>query len=226
MRKEFIRDEMPEAGDVAYKFRHILIRDAAYNAMAKAERAELHEAYGSWLEEVGSQVFPGLHALQDAVLHAWRKAAETLQALPQDLLPRRRQAAELGIVIQRFLLLIGRKILVAAQPLSGVIALHLGLPARLLTGLSPFSETVLRRTRRTRGRRYQGRRRNRHRDGLQSRHLFVLPTLRFKILHRELGLPTSRKRREKWGTRRKEILYGFAVTSGCTARSSSTSKSE
>ncbi len=32
------------------------------------------------------------------------------------------KAAELGIVIQRLLLLIGRKIFVAAQPLSGVIA--------------------------------------------------------------------------------------------------------
>jgi class 3 adenylate cyclase/tetratricopeptide (TPR) repeat protein len=38
----------------AYKFRHILIRDAAYAAMAKLERAELHEAFASWLEETSA----------------------------------------------------------------------------------------------------------------------------------------------------------------------------
>ena len=87
-------------------------------------------------------MLPGLHALQDAVLLLRRKAAETLQAFPQDLLPGRRKAAELGIVFQRLLLLIGRKILVAAQPLSGVIGLQ-RLLARLLPGLAPFSEAGL-----------------------------------------------------------------------------------
>ena len=34
----------------AYRFRHILIRDAAYRALPKRSRAELHEAYARWLE--------------------------------------------------------------------------------------------------------------------------------------------------------------------------------
>ena len=36
--------------DEVYKFRHILIRDAAYDALPKAARAELHEAFADWLE--------------------------------------------------------------------------------------------------------------------------------------------------------------------------------
>jgi class 3 adenylate cyclase/tetratricopeptide (TPR) repeat protein len=34
----------------AFKFRHILIRDAAYEGLTKAERAELHERFADWLE--------------------------------------------------------------------------------------------------------------------------------------------------------------------------------
>jgi len=39
----------------AYRFRHILIRDAAYEAVSKAERADLHERLAIWLETVGEQ---------------------------------------------------------------------------------------------------------------------------------------------------------------------------
>ncbi|HEY7149275.1 MAG TPA: AAA family ATPase [Gaiellaceae bacterium] len=35
----------------AFKFRHILIRDAAYLGISKETRAELHEHYGDWLDE-------------------------------------------------------------------------------------------------------------------------------------------------------------------------------
>jgi class 3 adenylate cyclase/DNA-binding SARP family transcriptional activator len=34
----------------SFRFRHILIRDAAYESLAKAERAALHERFASWLE--------------------------------------------------------------------------------------------------------------------------------------------------------------------------------
>ena len=36
----------------AYRFRHILIRDAAYARLTKAERAELHERFADWLEGI------------------------------------------------------------------------------------------------------------------------------------------------------------------------------
>ena len=38
--------------DEAFKFRHILARDAAYLALAKADRAILHERFADWLEAV------------------------------------------------------------------------------------------------------------------------------------------------------------------------------
>jgi class 3 adenylate cyclase/tetratricopeptide (TPR) repeat protein len=51
MRKELLRPDRPEfTGDEAYRFRHLLIRDAAYDAMPKQSRAELHERFAAWLE--------------------------------------------------------------------------------------------------------------------------------------------------------------------------------
>jgi hypothetical protein len=87
---------------------------------------------------VWSQVLPGFHALQDAILLLRRKSAETLQPLAQSLLPFEREIAELGIVVQRFLLLVGRKIFIPAQPLSGVILLpRRWLFLALLDALNP-----------------------------------------------------------------------------------------
>lgn len=40
------------AGSPMYMFRHLLIRDAAYQQMPKAQRAEAHQWYASWLESV------------------------------------------------------------------------------------------------------------------------------------------------------------------------------
>jgi class 3 adenylate cyclase len=53
VRKDLIRPDrsLLSAGD-AYRFRHLLIRDAAYDALSKAERAELHARFGDWLERV------------------------------------------------------------------------------------------------------------------------------------------------------------------------------
>src|SRR5207247_218934 len=36
------------------RFRHVLIRDAAYDALAKATRAELHQRFARWLEQHGA----------------------------------------------------------------------------------------------------------------------------------------------------------------------------
>ena len=40
----------PVAGGEAYRFRHILIRDAAYELLTKTQRADLHERFADWLE--------------------------------------------------------------------------------------------------------------------------------------------------------------------------------
>jgi class 3 adenylate cyclase/tetratricopeptide (TPR) repeat protein len=53
LRKDLIRPERSSLPrEDAYRFRHLLIRDAAYEAMPKQLRAQLHEGYASWLERV------------------------------------------------------------------------------------------------------------------------------------------------------------------------------
>jgi predicted ATPase/class 3 adenylate cyclase len=55
IRKELIRpDESTFAGQEAYRFLHILIREAAYSGLLKRTRAELHERFVDWLERVAS----------------------------------------------------------------------------------------------------------------------------------------------------------------------------
>ena len=54
-RKLLIRPDRAEfAGDDAFRFRHLLIRDAAYEAMAKEQRADLHERFADWLARAAS----------------------------------------------------------------------------------------------------------------------------------------------------------------------------
>ena len=55
-KKELVRrdDTTHFAGQEAYRFVHILIRDAAYHGLLKRTRAELHEAFVDWLERVAS----------------------------------------------------------------------------------------------------------------------------------------------------------------------------
>jgi class 3 adenylate cyclase/tetratricopeptide (TPR) repeat protein len=57
VRKELIHSAKPllRAED-AFRFRHLLIRDAAYDGLPKATRAELHERFAAWLEEQGTEI--------------------------------------------------------------------------------------------------------------------------------------------------------------------------
>ncbi len=56
VRREFIRADPlgPDAtifpGDEAFRFRHLLVRDAAYARLPKTARADLHERFATWLE--------------------------------------------------------------------------------------------------------------------------------------------------------------------------------
>jgi class 3 adenylate cyclase/tetratricopeptide (TPR) repeat protein len=56
VRKELIRpDHSDFVREAAFRFRHILIRDAAYNGMPKETRARLHEAFAGWLERMAGE---------------------------------------------------------------------------------------------------------------------------------------------------------------------------
>ena len=57
VRKELIRPDRPVfAGEDAFRFRHLLMRDAAYQGLPKAARAELHEQFADWLAERGVEL--------------------------------------------------------------------------------------------------------------------------------------------------------------------------
>ncbi|HYY80806.1 MAG TPA: AAA family ATPase, partial [Actinomycetes bacterium] len=57
VRRELLRPADPSVGGRGwYQFRHLLVRDAAYDSLPKQTRAELHERYAGWLaERVGAR---------------------------------------------------------------------------------------------------------------------------------------------------------------------------
>ncbi|MFN2627830.1 MAG: AAA family ATPase [Gaiellaceae bacterium] len=66
IRKDLIQpDRKTVAGDDTFRFRHVLVRDAAYSGMPKERRAELHERAAGWLEanEAGDELL-GYHIEQ------------------------------------------------------------------------------------------------------------------------------------------------------------------
>ena len=54
VRHQLVRTDRAQlAGEDGYRFRHLLIRDAAYDALPKAVRADLHARFAGWLDEHG-----------------------------------------------------------------------------------------------------------------------------------------------------------------------------
>jgi class 3 adenylate cyclase/tetratricopeptide (TPR) repeat protein len=68
VRKDFVFPRRPSLGeDDTFSFRHALVRDAAYEGMAKELRAELHERYADWLDVRGGEdAIVGYHLEQAA----------------------------------------------------------------------------------------------------------------------------------------------------------------
>src|SRR5580765_1634927 len=81
VRKELVRPEravLPD--DDAFRFRHILIRDAAYDSLPKATRAELHERFARWVDERGTD----LVELDEIVGHHLEQACRYREELRLD----------------------------------------------------------------------------------------------------------------------------------------------
>jgi len=77
VRKELVRPDKPLLpGDDAYRFRHLLIRDAAYDALPKATRADLHERFATWLEQHASELVELDEILGYHLEQAYRYRAE------------------------------------------------------------------------------------------------------------------------------------------------------
>jgi class 3 adenylate cyclase/tetratricopeptide (TPR) repeat protein len=82
VRHELVRPDQPQVPrEDAYRFRHILIRDAAYDAIPKARRVVLHERFAAWLEEHGT----GLVELDELVGHHLEQAVRYQQELGRPL---------------------------------------------------------------------------------------------------------------------------------------------
>jgi len=80
VRKQLVRPDTPQfAGEEAYRFRHLLIRDAAYDSLPKVVRADLHERFADWLEERGTD----LVELDEILGHHLEQAARYKAELEQ-----------------------------------------------------------------------------------------------------------------------------------------------
>ncbi len=55
VRKDLVRPDRASLGGRTYRFRHLLIRDAAYDAVPKQARAVMHERFGRWLEAAAGE---------------------------------------------------------------------------------------------------------------------------------------------------------------------------
>jgi tetratricopeptide (TPR) repeat protein len=95
-RKDLIRpDRAGIPGEEAYRFRHILIRDAAYLAVAKDRRADLHERLAAWLEAAhpeGEREYAEIIGYHLEQAHRYRSELGTADEHTQALA---RRAAEL-----------------------------------------------------------------------------------------------------------------------------------
>lgn len=78
VRKELIKPERATfTGDHAFRFRHLLIRDAAYDSLPKETRAELHELFAGWLALNGHELIE----LDEVLGHHLERAARYRQEL-------------------------------------------------------------------------------------------------------------------------------------------------
>jgi class 3 adenylate cyclase/tetratricopeptide (TPR) repeat protein len=115
VRRELIRPHRPQlAGEDGFRFRHLLIRDAAYGALPKAVRAELHERFAAWLEEHGAELIELNEVLGYHLERACSYRAEL--GLPDD--------GELAEAARRHLTAAGRRAYVRADYAAAVSLLE------------------------------------------------------------------------------------------------------
>jgi predicted ATPase len=124
VRKEFIRpDRAVFPGDDGFRFAHILLREAAYGAMAKELRAELHERFAAWLERAAAarsgeyEEILGYHLehahgyrtelgpADDDVLALGRRAAELLASAAERVVSRGDRPAQVNLLTRAVALL-------------------------------------------------------------------------------------------------------------------------
>jgi class 3 adenylate cyclase/tetratricopeptide (TPR) repeat protein len=81
VRKGLIRPDKGQLpGEEAFRFHHLLLRDAAYDALPKTLRADLHERFGGWLERKGTKLIE----LDELLGYHLEQAARYRDELGQD----------------------------------------------------------------------------------------------------------------------------------------------
>jgi class 3 adenylate cyclase/tetratricopeptide (TPR) repeat protein len=81
VRRQLIRPDRAQLpGEDGFRFRHLLIRDAAYDALPKAVRADLHQRFAAWLGTHG----PQLVELDEILGYHLEQAARYSAELGQD----------------------------------------------------------------------------------------------------------------------------------------------
>jgi len=129
VRKGLIRpDKAQFPGEDGFRFRHLLVRDAAYDELPKFARAERHERFASWLEERGRE----LVELDEILGYHLERAAAYRAELGQ---PKQELAARAG----ELLAAAGQRALARGDDRAAASllnrALRLTRPARLDVGL-------------------------------------------------------------------------------------------
>jgi DNA-binding SARP family transcriptional activator len=113
VRKDFARPSRPEfRGEDGFRFRHLLVRDAAYESIPKSARSGLHERFADWLDERDDELdaFIGYHLEQAYRFRAdvrdtgpetddlAIRASERLEAAAGDALDRHDLSAAAGLL--------------------------------------------------------------------------------------------------------------------------------
>jgi class 3 adenylate cyclase/tetratricopeptide (TPR) repeat protein len=120
LEREFVVPEERSSisGDVAFRFKHVLIRDVAYSGMSKAQRAQQHRAFAEWVGERARDELAEIRA------HHLDQAAELLAeldgAVPADLAQAAAEALEEAgrRALRRGALIVARRTLLRAVDLA------------------------------------------------------------------------------------------------------------
>jgi predicted ATPase len=120
LEREFVVPEECSSisGDLAFRFKHVLIRDVAYGGMSKVQRAEQHQAFAAWIGERAHDELAEIRA------HHLDQAVELLfeldGAVPRDLAHTTADALEEAgrRALRRGALLVARRTLVRAVELE------------------------------------------------------------------------------------------------------------
>jgi predicted ATPase/class 3 adenylate cyclase len=155
MGKEYVRPSVSDFIDeAAFRFRHILIRDAAYEAIPKRVRAELHERFADWLnEKVGERAGEVEEILGYHLEQAFRYMEQLGAADPQVRRLGKRAAERLGSAGRRALerddvdgaaglLTRATSLLAGSEPLRVELLLELGRARRARGELQKSGEVL------------------------------------------------------------------------------------